>query len=171
MGHTAKRIAAALTLVWLAGCTTVEERLELRKPQADLVGVKFANVGYYSATLVFDVQMENFYPLTVAVRGFKYELTSGGMPFLAGTAEVRINLPAESQKVVSLPATVDYPAAVKALHSPGAGATIPYEAKVDVTVDTPRLGPVLLQLSRADKLTLPAIPSPGEQTPAATAPR
>jgi hypothetical protein len=42
---------------------------------------------------------------------------------------------------------------------------------VDVTVDTPRLGPVLLQLSRADKLTLPAIPSPGEQTPAATAPR
>jgi LEA14-like dessication related protein len=171
MAHTAERIAAAVMLMGLTGCTTVEERLELRKPEAELVGVKFAEVGPYSATLVFDLQMQNFYPTAVAVRRFKYDVSSGGVTFLSGSAEVRINLPAESQRTVSLPATVNYLEVLKTLRNVGPGATIPYEAKLDVTVDTPRLGPVLLPLTRAGSLSLPVISGAGQPAPAGTAPR
>jgi LEA14-like dessication related protein len=151
-------------LVGLAGCSSMEERLGLRKPEAHLVSVKFTEAGPYSATLVFDVEMQNFYATTVAVRKIRYEVSSGGVAFLAGSAEVRVNLPAESQRVVSLPATVNYLEALKALHNVGPGATIPCDVTLDVTVDTPRLGPVLLQLSLSGNLNLPAISSAGQPT-------
>jgi len=158
MAHKAHVIAATvLASILLAGCATVEENLELRKPAARLVDVKFTEAGPYSATLVFDVTIKNYYALTVPLRRFTYELSSAGATFLAGSAEIRINLPAESQKTVSLPATVDYPAALKILHSVGPGTIIPYEAKVQLTVDTPRLGPIMLPLTSAGELALPRV--------------
>jgi hypothetical protein len=61
-------LAGTLTLALLAGCTTVEERLELRKPTAQLVGVKFQGASLHAATLVFDVEITNYYPQTVPLR-------------------------------------------------------------------------------------------------------
>ena len=148
-------VGALLTV--LAGCTTVEERLELRKPTARLVGVKFQEATPRSATLVFDVEVENYYPQTVPLLGFKYSVASAGQLFLSGSSEVRVNLPANSRKTVALPAQIDYLEALKVLSNVRPGGTIPYEANVDLRVDTPRLGPLLLPLTRAGEIALPAV--------------
>lgn len=150
-------VCVGALLTALAGCTTVEERLELRKPTAQLVGVRFQEATARSATLVFDVEIQNYYPQTVPVLGFKYSLASSGRLFLSGSSEVRINLPANSQKTIALPAQIDYLEAIKALGNAGPGGTIPYEANVDVRVDTPRLGSLLVPLARAGQITLPAV--------------
>jgi LEA14-like dessication related protein len=147
-----------LAAILLAGCSSVEERLELRKPAAQLVAVKFSEANPYSATLMFDVAMENFYSVAVPVRRFTYELSSNGTKFLSGTAAVRIELPAESRATVSLPATIDYAALLKALGNVSPGSTIPYEARLQLTVETPRLGPLMLPVSLSGELALLTVP-------------
>jgi LEA14-like dessication related protein len=141
----------------LAGCTSVEERLELRKPTARLVGVTFREATPRAATLVFDVELQNYYPETVPVVGLKYSVSSAGRMFLSGSAEARVNLPANSRKVVALPVSIDYLEVLKILSAAKPGAVIPYAAELDLTVQTPRLGPVLLPLAHRGDLTLPAI--------------
>ncbi len=157
MLRMANLVSVGMLLGLLAGCTSVEERLELRKPTAQLTGVRFQEASAQSATLVFDVEVENYYPVTVPLRGFKYSVTSGGQLFLTGSSEVRINLPAESRKTVALPAQVNYLEALKVLGSVRPGATIPYIAELDVRVETPRLGPITLPLTYKGQLTLPTI--------------
>jgi len=157
MLRTANLVSVGALLALLAGCTTVEERLELRKPTARLVAVRFQEATPHSATLVFDVEIENHYPLTVPLLGFKYSLSSGGQLFLSGSSEVRINLPADSRRTVALPAQIDYLEALKILGNVKPGATIAYVAELDLRADTPRLGPILLPLTRSGQLTLPTI--------------
>jgi LEA14-like dessication related protein len=148
-------VAALLGL--LAGCTSVEERLELRKPTAQLAGVHIEEATTHSARLVFDVEIENHYPLTVPLLGFKYSVSSAGRLFLSGSSEVRINLPGDSRRTVALPAQIDYLQSLKILGAIQPGATIPYAAEVDLKVETPRLGPITLPLTRSGQLTLPVL--------------
>jgi LEA14-like dessication related protein len=153
----ANLISFGAVVALLAGCTSVEQTLELQKPTVSLVGVRFQEATLHAATVVFDVNVVNHYPVTVPLTGFKYSLSSAGQLFLSGTSGVRINLPANGQRTVALPATIDYTGALKALSNVKPGAIIPYEAKLDLTVETPRLGPLNLALSHAGDLTLPTI--------------
>jgi LEA14-like dessication related protein len=157
MLRMANLICVGAALALLAGCTSVEERLELRKPTARLVGVRFQEATPRAATLVFDVELQNYYPLTVPLVGFKYSVSSAGQMFLSGSSEARVNLPASSQRTVALPVTIDYLEVLKILGNAKPGATIPYQAELDLSVETPRLGPVLLPVTHMGVLTLPAI--------------
>ncbi len=157
MLRTANLVSFAALLGLLAGCTSVEENLELRKPTARLVGVKFQEATLRSATLVFDVEIENHYPVTVPLLGFKYSVSSGGQLFISGSSGARVNLPANGQKTIALPAQIDYLGALKVLGNVKPGATIPYQAVLDLSVDTPRLGPIMLPLTHAGQITLPTI--------------
>jgi len=157
MLRMANLVSIGALLAILAGCTTVEESLELRKPTATLVGVRLQDATLRAATLVFDVNVVNHYPLTVPLTGFRYSVTSAGQTFLVGSSEARVNLPANGQRTVALPVTIDYLGALKALGNVKPGGIIPYEARLDLTVETPRLGPLNLFLSRSGDLSLPTI--------------
>jgi LEA14-like dessication related protein len=155
MLRMANLIAAGALLTLLAGCETWEERLELRKPTARLVGVRFQEATLRAATFVFDVEIENYYPVAVPLTGFKYSVSSGGQLFLSGSSEARVDLPANGQRTVALPITIDYLQVLGILSNIRPGATIPYAAELDVRVETPRLGPIVLPLSHSGQLTVP----------------
>jgi len=150
-------ILVSAVLASLAGCTTVEESLELRKPTARLLGVKIEDASLQGATVVFNVEVENHYPTTVPALGFSYAVSSGGTLFLVGSSEVRMDLPANGSRTISLPARIDYVKALSALTNAGPGGMIPYEARLELTVNTPRLGPLVLAMSREGQLLLPAV--------------
>lgn len=141
--------------VLLAGCTTVEEDLQLRKPTARLTDVRFRDVDAYGATLAFDVQIVNHYTYDLPLLRFRYTLSSRGERFLAGQSEVAIRVPGLGSKTVTLPARIDYVQTLRTLRSAQPGATIPYGAEVDLIIDSPRFGPITLDLARSGQLTLP----------------
>lgn len=161
-------VSVGALLAMLAGCTTVEQNLELRKPTARLVGVRFQEATLRAATVVFDVEVTNYYPVEVPLRGFRYSVSSEGRTFLGGSSEVRVNLPPNTPRTVSLPATVDYHAVLSALSNARPGGSVPYDARLTLTVDTPRLGPIGLDLDHAGSLTLPAISEVIPQAPSDT---
>ncbi len=148
---------AALLSVFFSGCETIQHALTLTKPSARMTGLKFQNVQLDSATLLFDVEVDNPYSVALPLLNMDYDLSSGAAPFLTGSADLQTTVPAKSKKTVSLPATVDYLEMLKALKGIRPGSTIPYKADVGLSVDAPAVGQIRLPLKKEGEVTLPSV--------------
>ena len=157
---TAKRyifFTWCLMAVCIAGCETIQEGLNLRKPTARLTDLKIEEVKMDSATLLFDVEIENHYPVALPLTNFDYSLSSGAEKFLSGNAKSQAAVPAKSSRTVSLPAKINYIEMLKALKGVRPGSTIPYGAELGLSVNTPGLGVIRLPLKKQGELVLPSI--------------
>ena len=153
-----KRIGCSVTMLALlaafsAGC----ESVGLKKPTARLTGLKFGEVKLDSTTLLFDVEVDNPYPVALPLMNLDYGLTSSGNKFLAGAADIQSTVPAKSTKTLSLPAKVNYMEILKALKGVRPGSKIPYNAQLGLSVDTPVLGLLNLPIEKKGELTLPSV--------------
>ncbi|UCG46647.1 MAG: LEA type 2 family protein [Phycisphaerales bacterium] len=140
-----------------AGCESIQEVLNLQKPGAQMTGLKFVDVKLDSATLLFDVEVENPYPVVLPLLSMGYGLSSGANRFLSGSADLQTTVPAKSTKAVSLPASINYLQMLKALGGIRPGVQIPYQAKLTLAVDTPGLGRITLPLKKDGQIVLPTI--------------
>ena len=148
---------AALVTVFFVGCETMNQVLNLQKPSARMTGLKFENVKLDSATLLFDVEVDNPYPVALPLMNLDYGLSSGAEPFLNGNAELQTTVPAKSKKIVSLPANINYLDMLKALKGIRPGSKIPYKADLGLSVDAPALGLMRLPLKKEGEIVLPAV--------------
>lgn len=149
--------ALALIIAFLAGCETMQETLKLRKPTARLMGLKFEDVKLDSASLLFDVEIDNHYAVALPLTNFDYNLSSGSEKFLSGSADSQTTVPAKSTIAVTLPATINYMNMLKALRGIRPGSKIPYNAELGLSVKTPALGMIRLPLKKQGELVLPTI--------------
>ncbi|KYK23035.1 hypothetical protein AYK25_10265 [Thermoplasmatales archaeon SM1-50] len=147
----------ALMLVYSAGCETIQETLNIRKPTARLTGLKFEEVKLDSAMLMFDVEIDNHYPVALPLTNFDYTLSSNAEKFLSGSSKSQTTVPAKSKQIVSLPAKINYMGMLKALKGVRPGSKIPYGAELGLSVDTPALGLIRLPLKKEGELVLPSI--------------
>ncbi len=143
--------------ILVSGCETVQQLLDTNKPSASLKGLGFDDVSLDSATLIFNVEIDNPYPVALPLTNMDYGLSSGGSPFLSGSAAVAGTVPAKSKKTVSLPAKINYLDMLKALKGVRPGTTIPYKADIGLSVDTPALGLLKLPLKKEGELALPRL--------------
>ena len=146
-----------LACVFSTGCETMQQALNLKKPTAHMTGLSFQDVGLEAATLLFDVEVDNPYAVALPLTNLDYNLTSGAVPFLKGTAELATTIPAKNKKTVSLPATINYMDILKALKGIRPGTSIPYKADVGLSVDAPVLGRIRLPLKKEGQLALPTV--------------
>ncbi|MBN2129918.1 MAG: LEA type 2 family protein [Sedimentisphaerales bacterium] len=146
---------AALSL--LAGCASMQEALNRKRPTARLVDVRFDNIKLESATLLFDVEIANHYPVALPLLNFDYGLSSRAEQVLSGHADVQSTVPADGKKTVSLPATINYVQMLGALGGVRPGATIPYRAELALSVDAPGWGAIRLPLEKEGELLLPTL--------------
>ena len=135
----------------------MQETLNLRKPTARLTGLKFEDVKLDSATLLFDVEIDNHYPVPLPLTDFDYTLSSGAAEFLSGSANSQTTVPSKSKRTVALPAKINYVQMLKALSGVKPGSKIPYKADLDLSVDTPALGTLKLPLRKEGEVVLPSI--------------
>lgn len=149
--------AAVAFAVCLSGCETIQDALSLRKPTAKLTGVKFKDVKLDSATLLFDVEVENPYPVALPLTNLDYALASGANRFLSGSAIPQSIVAAKSKKAVSLPADINYIEMLKALKNIKPGSKIPYKAELVLSVDAPATGLIRLPLQKQGELVLPDV--------------
>jgi len=149
--------ALSLMMVFFTGCETMQEALNLKKPTARLTGLKFEEATLDSATLLFDVEIDNHYPAVLPLTNFDYNLSSGADKFLSGSAKSQTTVPPKSSKTISLPAKINYIEMLKALKGIRPGSKIPYNAELGLSVDTPALGLIRLPLKKEGELVLPSI--------------
>lgn len=149
--------AALLVAALFSSCETVQKTLRLQRPSARLTGLKFADVKLDSATLLFDVEVDNPYPVALPLTNLDYDLSSGAQPFLTGRADVQTTVPAKSKATVSLPAAINYLGIFEALKGIRPGAKIPYKANLGLSVNAPAAGLIRLPLKKEGELVLPTV--------------
>lgn len=142
----------------LTGCGSLANALNLRKPSARIVAVRLENINLRSATLQFDVELENPYSVPLPLVNMDYGLASQERSFLSGDEKLQGSVPARGRKTVSLPATVDYLGLLGVLQDVRPGAVIPYEATLGLSVDAPVLGLLRLPLKKEGSLPVPTVP-------------
>ena len=150
-------MSVVVCFVFCGGCDTLNA-LGLQKPTARLQGLKFQDVSLDSATMLFDVEVDNPYSVALPLLNMDYGLASGSSPLFSGTADVQSTIPANGKKVVSLPAKIKYLDLVKAFKDFKPGSAIPYKADVGLFVDTPAIGKLRLPISKEGQLSVPSIP-------------
>ncbi|HUW20384.1 MAG TPA: LEA type 2 family protein [Sedimentisphaerales bacterium] len=155
-------ILAVVAAVFASGCETMQQALDVPKPRAQMTGLKFDNITVDSATLLFDVEVENPYPVALPLVNVDYGLTSRSKSLFAGKADLQTTVPAESKKSVSLPATINYMDLIEAFKGIRPGSKIPYQADLGLSVNTPALGVIRLPLKKQGELSVPAVPKLSE---------
>jgi len=153
-------IAVVLAGVMLCGCAELQNALKVQRPTANLQGVRLGDINLESAVLLFDVEIQNPYPVDLPLVDLDYDVQSGSNKLFAGLAEIGQTIPAKNKAIVTLPAKVSYLDAFNALKSFKPGATIPYKANVGLSVDAPAVGVIKLPLSQSGELAVPTLPKP-----------
>ena len=145
-------------VVFLCGCESLQQVLNLQKPTAQLVGVKFGGVSLEGAQLIFDVDINNPYPAPLPLLNIDYNLTSRDSNLFSGSADLEGTIPAKSSRVLSLPVNIKYLDLIKAFKDIRPGSAIPYKADIGLGLDAPALGKLRLPLDRQGILNVPDIP-------------
>jgi len=155
---TVKRcfVVSLLLAVILAGCETKHETGTISKPTARLTALKLQDVKPDSATLLFDMEVDNPYPESLPLTTMTYSLTSGANTYISSAADLKASVSAKSKEIVSLPAKVDYLDMIKTLNGKP-GSKMPYKAEVRLAVNTPSSGLVKLLGNLEGELALPDV--------------
>ena len=142
-------VAAAALLCGAAGCGMME------KPSARITGMKLQNVSLTEATMLFDVNVANPYTVPLPMSNVDYALASQGQQFLTGKADVQGTVPAGADKTLGVPVRISFLKLINLVKGARPGATIPYQADMGLSVDTPILGALRVPMSKEGTLAIP----------------
>jgi LEA14-like dessication related protein len=144
---------------FLSGCSVLNE-LGVPKPTFALKDVKFGQMNLKTATLLFDVEVQNPYAVALPLLNMDYALTTQQSPLFKGQADIATTIPAKEKKVVSLSITLGYTEVVNALKSlkdVRPGSMIPYDAAVGISSQAPVLGTIRIPIQKSGDLQIPTL--------------
>ncbi|MGB2865259.1 MAG: LEA type 2 family protein, partial [Sedimentisphaerales bacterium] len=150
-------LSVVLTTTFFAGCETTPDIQYDQEPAVHLEAMRFGGVELDYATVLFDVEIDNPYPVSLSLKRLRYALVSGGRTFLTATAFDNVTVPPNTKKVLTLPDEVTYARLLRALRSEP-GSTIPLKAELTFSLDAPRLGWINLHAENEGNIVLPESP-------------
>jgi LEA14-like dessication related protein len=93
------------------------------------------------------------------VANVAYSMASSGQPFVSGTADLQTTIAVGQTKTLRLPATLTYAQVLATVKNIKLGAVMPYDAKLDVSIDVPVAGRISVPLSKSGQIPIPNLPS------------
>jgi LEA14-like dessication related protein len=150
-------LSVVLTAVLFAGCETTRDNQYDREPAASLEAMRFGGVDLDFATLLFDVEIDNPYPVSLPIKRLRYALVCEGRTFLTATVFDNVTVPPNTKKVLTLEDEVTYARLLRALKSEP-DSTIPFKAELTLSLDVPRSGWINLHAENEGKILLPESP-------------
>lgn len=156
---TCMLVLTLFATTFLSGCSVLNE-LSVPKPTFALKDVKFGQMNLKTATLLFDVEVQNPYAVALPLLNMDYALTTQQSPLFKGQADIATTIPAKEKKIVSLPITLGYTDVVNALKSlkdVRPGSMIPYDAAVGISSQAPVLGTIRIPIQKSGDLQIPSL--------------
>jgi len=150
-------LSVVLTAAFFAGCEATRDIQYDREPAARLEAMRFGSVELDYATLLFDVEIDNPYRVSLPVPRLRYALVSEGRTFLTATVYDNVTVPPNTKKVLTLSDEVTYTRLLKALHGES-GSTIPFKAELTLSLDMPGSGWINLHAEKEGNILLPKSP-------------
>ncbi|MCP5524399.1 MAG: LEA type 2 family protein [Verrucomicrobiales bacterium] len=148
-----------LCLLILAGCSVLENLTPARKPSAHVTRARLDSIDLQSATLQFDVAVENPASVALPLVNVDYRLASGAASFLSGSAALQGVVPAGSNRTVTLPARVVFADLLQLAKGIKPGSVVPYTLEAGLSVDPGIAGPIRLPATWSGELPVPVPPT------------
>ena len=149
--------SSVLTAAFFAGCETTRNIQYGREPAARLEAMRFGGVDLDYVTVLFDVEIDNPYPVSLSVPRLRYALVNGGRTFLTATAFDNVTVPPNTKKVLTLSDEVTYARLLRALGGEP-GSKIPIKAELTLSLYAPRSGWINLHAENEGNIVLPESP-------------
>lgn len=158
--HTAlMMIVLTVAAMSIGGCDAVKSALATSpKPSASIAGVHMADLSLQKVDLLFDVDVTNPYSVPLPLTNLNYSLASGASEFLTGKADVAGSVPAGGSRRLTVPATVTFVTLMNAIGGVKPGSVVPYDAKLDLSVDAPVIGALNVPMRKSGQVPVPAVP-------------
>ena len=150
-------VAAILMCIFFCGCESIQQTLMPEKPSAQIKNIKFGDADSSAATLIFDIEVYNPYPVDLPLTNLKYNITSGQSGLLSGDAPLASMITAKDRTTVSLPVKMNYAEAFNALKGIKPGATIDYKADATLTTTSSILGKFDIPLKKEGQMAVPEL--------------
>jgi tRNA G37 N-methylase Trm5 len=142
---------------FFTGCETTPDIQYDHEPAARLEAMQIGDVELDFATLLFDVEIDNPYPVSMSLKRLSYALTSEGRTFLTANIFDNITVPPNTKKVLTLEDEVTYVRLLQALGGKP-GSTIPLKAELTLSLDVPKLGWINLHAEKEGNIFLSESP-------------
>ncbi|MFA7237937.1 MAG: LEA type 2 family protein [Phycisphaeraceae bacterium] len=150
------RVLALLLIGWsLASCQSLTNFLNHENPSARITNISLSGISPTGADLVFDIHVENPYDVPLPLTRLGYSLSSDGKAFLAGDAPLTGSIPARGSQDLRIPAKLQFAELFSILPGFRLGASIPYDATLDLSLNAPAVGPMRIPLTQTGQLTIP----------------
>ncbi len=143
----------------ISSCSTLDKLIGENRPSASIVGARLSNLNAQSATVTFDVSVDNPYGVDLPILGLDFALSNRGNQFLAGAVNDPGFIPAMNSRVVPVVAQIPFADAMRVLSDVKPGAVIPYEAIMGLNLDLPSFGAFRIPLQKSGEFPIPAIPN------------
>lgn len=157
--HRFRVPAVLVACLALAGCANVMQTLQnAPKPTARVSDVRLGGLDFRTATLVFDVEIDNPLSVGVPLLDLDLALASAGSPFASADVPVSGMVPAGGSRTVECPVTIDLVETVRTLSGVRPGALVDYRAELGVGVELPVVGRQRLPMAKEGQLPIPAPP-------------
>jgi LEA14-like dessication related protein len=130
----------------------------IQKPTASIKGISFDEVTLEAATLLFDVEINNPYPVDLPLLDMNYVLNSEDKKLFSGSSTSTSKIPAKDKATVPIKANISYLDVVKAFKGIRPGKTVPYNADVKLKVDAPGVGAIPIPIKKSGQIKVPDIP-------------
>jgi len=150
-------VSLILATAFFAGCETTPDIPYDQEPVAQLQAMRIGGIELDYATLLFDVEIDNPYPVNVSLQRLRYALTSGGHTFLTATVFDSVTVPPNTKKTLILEDEVTYVHLLQALKGEP-GSIIAFKADLTLSLNAPRLGWINLHAEKEGKILLPESP-------------
>ena len=149
--------SSILTAAFFAGCETKPDIQYDQEPTARLEAMRFGGVELDYVTVLFDVEIDNSYPVSVSLPRLRYALVREGHTFLTATIFDNVTVPPNTKKILTLEDEVTYVRLLRALRSEP-GSKIPLKAELTLSLDAPKLGSINLHAEKEGIIVLPELP-------------
>lgn len=143
----------------IIGCGTLESLAGgSDKPTAEINNAKLQDLSLEKVDLILDVEIDNPYTLPLPFTNCKYTVASKGSQFLEGTANIQGLIPAQSSKVLPIPATIAFAPMLQTLKNVVPGSVVPYDIKLDLFVEAPVVGNMTIPIETSGAIPIPSVP-------------
>ena len=153
------RISLFIGLIFIAGCASVQNLMNIKKPDVKVQNVRITGLSFSAIDLSFNLAIDNPNALAISLAGFDYDLILNENSFLKGQQDKSISIETGSTSQVEIPLQLSFRDIYNTFNSLSNKDSSAYEAKFGLNFNLPILGITRIPISKKGAIPLLRLPS------------
>jgi len=145
-------------MIFLVGCSTLQQLADIQKPQVSLDNVQITGLSFDDISLMFDVAIENPNNLSVSLAGFEYDFLLNENSFIQGQMNEQLIIQAQSKSMVNVPVNMEFSNIYSNYKDIESKDSSSYQLNMGLYFDIPVIGKTRIPLSTQGSIPLIKFP-------------